>query len=223
MTGTGWERSKLWVLFFTAAILAGCATAAQRQAQQSGAAFREAAAENKACVAAHRARPEYGALLPHQPDLDTGQYTMAQLTDETRPTPMEAKSLASGYDEITICRTHFLNSLSSSRPDIVPILAATYTKGAETTVLLVQRKITWGEASRRGQERLSDLRQKLATADRQWIADLNASHQAEMAQRQAAADALMQLSAQQQMINAMNRPRQTNCYGFGNSVNCTSY
>ena len=61
-------------------------------------------------------------------------------------------------------------------------------------------------------------------------AELQQEHQAEMAQRQAAASAFAQAAHdfaeqqnQQQMINAINPPRTTNCSGFGYSVSCTSY
>jgi hypothetical protein len=89
-------------------------------------------------------------------------------------------------------------------------------------VRLIERKDTWGGSARQSEALLSDERDRIAAADRQWIADLNASHQAEMAQRQAAAAALMQWSAQQQMINAINRPVVTTCNRFGSSVNCIS-
>jgi len=77
---------------------------------------------------------------------------------------------------------------------------------------------------------VSDEQQSLAAANRKWVADLNASHQTEMSQRQAAAAALVQWSAQQQMINALNRPvivtppapTQTHCTVMGNFVDCTS-
>lgn len=202
--------------------LGGCATGAQRQAQQTGAGLQDIKAEAKACFAAVRSKPEYQPLLVHSPDLDSGQPTMAQLTNETLPSPSEARLVAASYDDASRCRNRILSALSGVRPDIVPILSNTYIEGSTVTALLVQRKITWAESARRGQSRLGEMRQRLAEADRQWITDLNASHQAEMAQRQAAANALMQMSAQQQMINAMNRPVVTNCFRTGGFVNCTS-
>ena len=87
---------------------------------------------------------------------------------------------------------------------------------------MVERKITWAEAARRSQAEASETRQKLVAADREWAAELNNAHQAELAHRQAAANALMQWSLQQQMINAATRPVTTNCNAFGSSVSCTS-
>jgi hypothetical protein len=85
-----------------------------------------------------------------------------------------------------------------------------------------------------------DLAQALGIASRllpleqqvgkEMTAELQQEHQAEMAQRQAVASAFAQAAHnfaeqhnQQQMINAINRPRTTDCNSFGNSVSCTSY
>lgn len=199
-----------------------CATTAQRQAQQIGAATREAGAQAKACTAAVLAKPEYTQLLAHSVDLAAAQFTMAQLTDETRISSDEARLFGTRHDDLGLCRARFLTALSAARPDIVPILIADYTKGDAIAVQLVERRITWGEWARQLQALSSDAHQQLATADRELIASLNASNQAELAQRQAAAAALLQWSAQQQMINAVNRPVQTTCNTVGGFTNCTT-
>ncbi len=230
MNGTIHSKPRVWLLLCALTALAGCATAAQRQAQQAALGTREAAAQLKACSAAVIHKPEYVSLLLHTPDLETGQPMLAQLTDESMISSEDAKLFGARHDELNPCKSRLLNVLSTVRPDLVPILSDEYTKGTAIAVQLVERKITWGEFAQQGQVLLNDSRQRIAVADRQWISDLNASHQAEMAQRQAAAAALMQWSAQQQMINAMNRPVivapaapiQTTCNRMGNFVNCTS-
>jgi hypothetical protein len=121
--------------------LAGCATAAQRQAQQSSASTREAAAQFKACGAAIIAKPEYAALLRHYPE--AGQPTMAQLTDETFISPEEATLFAARHDELNPCKTHLLSALAAARPDLVPIFADLFSNGVAVSVQLVERKITW--------------------------------------------------------------------------------
>jgi hypothetical protein len=183
----------------------------------------DAGAQLKTCVRVVLAKPEYASLMPHTPDPWSDQPTMSQMTNESLPAAGDAKLLAARFDDATSCRARFLNTISTVRPDLVPIYIDLYSKNAANAAMLVERKITRVEAVRRGQALSSEGRQKINLADREWAADLNAAHQAEMANRQAAANAMMQWSAQQQMINSMNRPRQTNCYGFGNSVNCTSY
>jgi len=205
------------------AVLAGCATAAQHQAQQAGTATREAFAQLKACVVPIIDKPVYAQLLAHTPDLDTGQPTMAQLTDETIPSVEDARLVAARFDDLRPCRAGLLITLSAVRPDAFPIFGRAFANGAATTALIVERKITWAESARRTQENMGSLREQAASADKQWIADLNTSNQAELAQRQAASNALMQWSQQQQLINAVNRPVQTNCMHTGSFTNCTSY
>ena len=95
--------------------------------------------------------------------------------------------------------------------------------GDSIVAQLVERKITWAEGAKEIEAALSSLRQASASADHQWLADLNASNQAELARRQAAANVLMQWSQQQQLINAATRPVVTNCNAFGSSVNCISH
>lgn len=170
--GTTTRALTAWLLIY----LAGCATAAQKQVQQAGAIMTEARTQVKACITTIRAKPEYASLLQHLPDPNTNQFTMAQLTDNRLPSPRDARLMAARYDDMETCRTQFLNSVSSARPDLVPIIANAYTAGSMIVASLVERKMTWAESARREQAILVELRQKAADADRQWAADLNTSH-----------------------------------------------
>lgn len=203
--------------------LAGCATAAQREVQQAGTVTREALAQFKGCMAAVWAKPDYASLLPHSPAPGAGQPTMAQLTDETVPTVEEAHLLAARFDDDGPCKKSLLASLSTARPDLVPILANAYSKGAEIIAQLVERKITWAASMRQAAANESDVRTQIAAADQQWLAGLRAENHAELARRQAAGEALMQWSQQQQMINAINRPVVTNCDVYGATASCVSH
>ena len=137
----------------------------------------EAREQVKLCVAEIRAKPKYESLLSHLPDPTTNQFTMAQLTNEKLASPGDAKLMASRYDELGNCRAQFLISVSNARPDLIPVFAGAYTEGSAIVASLVERKITWAESARREQVIVSELRKKAADADRQWFADLNASHQ----------------------------------------------
>jgi hypothetical protein len=73
------------------------------------------------------------------------------------------------------------------------------------------------------------LQTRLATVSAAINRDLNASHNTEVAQRQAAA-ALSNWAYQQQVllqnqqaVNAANRPRTTNCQYVGAYLNCTTF
>lgn len=210
------------MLLSAMAAVTACATTAQRQAQQANTAIRAAAADFKACGMPIINKPAYASLLRHTSDVNTGQPTMTQLTDETVPSAEEAHLWTDRHDELITCRQQLLSAVSKSRPDVVPIFVDQITRSDAITVLLVERKIAWGEAARREQATQGDLKEKLAAADRQWNADINAASEAEMARRQAATGALLQWSAQQQLINQMNQPVRTTCSSAGNFVNCTS-
>lgn len=170
--GTATRTLTAWLLI----CLAGCATAAQKRAQQADSIMTEARTQVKTCLTTIRAKPEYTSLLPHLPDPNTDQFTMAQLTDEKIPSPRDARLIASRYDDMGTCRIQFLNSVSLARPDVVPVIANAYAEGSMIVASLVERKITWAESARREQAILVELRQKAADADRQWTADLSASH-----------------------------------------------
>jgi hypothetical protein len=234
MPRTKRSKSAIWLLLCVAAVLAGCATgggqrtaqlcavaavpgcstAAQQQEQRSAAVTTEALARFKTCALTVWGRPEFNSLLVHTADPETGQATRAQLRDGKRPSPAEVKLLITAYDDSTPCRTQVLMALLPARPDIVPILTSTFAKARVVAILLDQRKITWGDAARRGQRRLKDLQQEVSAADRRWVAELNASNDAETTQRQTAATAMLRYSVQQQIT----KPRSTSCHG---SVNCT--
>jgi hypothetical protein len=201
---------------------AGCATQAQRQVQQVGSSLREAGVQVKACIRAVQSKPEYALLLPHTLDPDVTQPTMAMLTDERLATPEEARLWAARHDEVSICRDRAQSTYASVRPDVVSIYAAGRAAGDALGVQLVERKITWAEFMRRSQGLSAELRQQFAAADREWMSERNMEHRDELARRERAANAIMQWSLGQQMINAASRPVFTNCNGFGNSVNCVS-
>jgi hypothetical protein len=89
-------------------------------------------------------------------------------------------------------------------------------------VPLVERKVTWGEATRRAQRIIAEGQAQVAAANQRWMAAENAENQAELNRRAAAAAEVMQWYQQQQMINAINRPAPVytppiHCSSFGTS------
>ena len=139
------------VLFSALLLLAGCATTAQRQVQVTAQTIQQATAAMKACVQAVQNKPEYASLLPHTPDFATGQFTMAQLTDENQPTSDDARLLAAKHDELIPCRNQFITAISKVRPDAVPIMTAWWISNDQVLVRLIERKMTWAEAFREQQ------------------------------------------------------------------------
>ena len=184
-------------------LVAGCAQTPQEHAQQVGSQTDQAAASFDDCLKQIRNKPVYASLVSHFNDLGTGPPSMAQLTDETLPSPEDAKLIAARFDENNACRGKFLNALAMPRPDLVPIFEDAFTKREGIAVLLVERKITWAEGERRTKNLSADLQQRLASANRQWLADVTA-HRSDANRREAAAAALMRWSTEQQMSAAIN-------------------
>ena len=110
------------------------------------------------------------------------------------------------------------------------VLIESYGKADANLLQLVKKQIDWGGYVTKAKAILDERRLGLLAASRRIEAELNASHQQEMAQRAAAAEAFSNtmyqqqlLNQNQQMINSVNRPVMTNCTHMGFSTNCTSY
>src|SRR5262249_1844518 len=134
------------------------------------------------------------------------------------------------HNEAASCREQAIEDYMKIAPGIVPTLVQSYHMFDFITVELIQRKITWGEANKRLLAGRDELRVKLQAAAVQIDRELAASHQAELAQRQAALNALSQWTHQQQvllqnqqLISTLNRPLITNCTNYGDSIHCSSY
>jgi vacuolar-type H+-ATPase subunit E/Vma4 len=98
-----------------------------------------------------------------------------------------------------------------------------YAKADENLIDLAQQQVTWGEYIARTKNLSAEVQTKSLAALQNIQANLEASHQQELAQRQAAATAMAQYYQNQQLINAVSRPVTTNCNRFGSMVNCTTY
>jgi hypothetical protein len=72
-------------------------------------------------------------------------------------------------------------------------------------------------------DRTAETQAAILAEDRRVVSELKQDHQAELAQRQRAAEAMAAWAQTQEMINAANRPVITNCNAFGNSVNCITH
>jgi hypothetical protein len=102
-----------------------------------------------ACISEVRNKQQYLTLQPHLSELATGNYTMAQLTDDHIPTPTEAKTLSSYVDETTGCLNTAIDRVTSISPAVAQILRDLKSSGETTMMLLIERKLSWGEAAKR--------------------------------------------------------------------------
>jgi hypothetical protein len=203
------------------ALLCGCPTAAQRQFQAMKTNNQQAASEIKSCGIAVYNSPEAGPIRVHVP-YNIADATLEQLSDKSLATPSEVQAMLALHPKTQECRKAFLNSVGQSEPSLVPILIASYNRSDDDVLAVIQRRMTWGDRVRRARDRAPETQAAVQAADQRVVSGLNQEHQAEMAQRQRAAEAMAAWAQNQQMINAINRPVITNCSGFGNMVNCVS-
>jgi hypothetical protein len=208
-------------LLLAAALFAGCATAAQRQFQAMKASNQAYFAQADACGAQIYNSPEYAPLRIHLPH-KTADLTLQQMSDGSFATPTEVQAIFATHPGFQSCRKALLTGLAQSEPSLVPILTASYNKNEDDLLALIQQKMTWGDYARRARDRATETQAALLAEDHRVVSGLQQEHQAELAQRQRAAEALAAWAQTQEMINAANRPVVTNCNASGAMVNCVS-
>jgi hypothetical protein len=212
-----------------AVILAGCATAAQRQYQAMATNNRSAVQEFQACAETVYNSPDYAPLRRHVPFTVTDA-TLEQLSDNSFATDNEIRLILEAHPKIQACRQQALDRVTQSTPSLAAILATLYAKGDDSLIQLISKRRTWGEHTRQVRDLAIEGRSELTAEAQRVTAELQQSHEAELAQRQAAAQAataaLAQYAQTQQIIANMNRPTFTNCLRMGyqgNMLNCTTW
>jgi hypothetical protein len=121
---------------------------------------------------------------------------MEELTDNTLPTPEEAKLLSWYYDGISPCINRFIASYSSVSPDVGAAYAEAHTGIQAVYAGWIERRITWGAGAMKIGKIRRLLRQDLAA-----IADAQAD------QRRRAWAAFSNYDVQEQAIQAEQQPR----------------
>jgi len=165
--------------------------------------------------------PEAAVLRQHSPS-DAREATLSQLADQSLPTRQEIASIMAVHARAQTCRKALLDGLVNTTPTVVPVLAKAFAAAEDDTIAFAQRRISWGERTRRSRDRIIALQAAIQGEEGRIVSGLEQSHQAELARRQEALNALSQWAQTQQMINAMNRPVFTNCSRVGSFTNCVS-
>jgi hypothetical protein len=215
----------------TAAVLtlcvAGCATAAQREVERMKTSADRGVTAARSCEAQVTAMPEYQSIKVY---MVTDGPSLAAQTNSSKANPEEIRAIFAVHAAMVPCRKIRIEAANEVSPILVPPLVENYARNDATYVALVEGKVTWGEFTRAIGAAHIEGKQKFAAAIAQVGQGLNQSHAAEMARRQQAAAALSNWAYQQQvllqnqqMINAMNQPRMTNCQYVGTMLNCTTF
>jgi hypothetical protein len=101
------------------------------------------------CTTEVRNNPRYAPLVSHFSDVRSGDFSMAQLTDEHLPTATEATELAAYWDAQKACTAAFAAGLTSLEPRLAALQRQLTDANEANVIVLVQRQISWGEASQR--------------------------------------------------------------------------
>jgi hypothetical protein len=150
---------------------------------------------------------------------------------QSSPTTEEAAAMLQLHSEyLTPCRKLVLQSAGDIHPALVTVMAESYARSDANYARLVTYKISWGEFVTEIEAGLNQRKAQLAQVGASIGKNLNQAHNAEVARYQAASAALAQwgyqqqvLAQNQQAINAMNRPRMTNCQYVGTYLSCTTF
>lgn len=218
---------RLIVLVALMTVLAGCATRAQLEMARLMNSVESGKAASEACIAKVKEMPEYRLLAPYLPE---GSASLAAQSNPAKATPAEIKAVFVVQEAGAECRKINLEGMGSLNPDMMALLARAYAKVDAGYLGIVERKMTWGEFIRvREAARTEFLDQAMAIA-RQMDRELQAAHKAEVDEYKEAAKAILIWSEQQhamyqrqKLIEAINRPRTTNCQYIGKRVSCTTF
>lgn len=202
------------------ALLAGCATAAQREFQTMTHNNRSAVENLKICVSQVYNSPGFTLLRRHiSPN---GDPTLEQLNDPSLATSAEVKVILAEHPNMQACRQQFVSAVSRATPTTAAIWADAFIRSDDSLLDLINRKQSWGEHARRIRDLMAETRTHLLAEGNRIVADLKQENEAELARRQAALDTIARWAQTQQMINTMNRPVITSCNQFSGMVNCFS-
>ena len=207
---------------FAALLLNGCATHAQREFSAIRANNQLAAAQLLACLTGVYDSPDAAILRPHRP-LKLTDATLQQMADTSTTTDSEVAAILAIYPKQQECRKAAIDQITKATPSIALILAAEYADSDKLVLSLIQRKLSWGEYVMRGRDLAMGTQTALLEESGRITAGLSQEHQAELAQRQRAAEALASWAQTQELINAANQPVITNCNAVSNMVNCVSH
>jgi hypothetical protein len=179
-------------------LLVSCSTASQRQEAFINENMTATYQKSEACIQRANTNPAYQSIAEHMPL--NSKATLEQLADNGKPTDKDIKVIIALHNEKEPCRVQLIQDEMKILPGLVPIDIKYFHEKDLIAVDLIQRKITWGEANKKYMASKVEYQAKFRAFVDQLYRDLNASHRAELAQRQAAYNALSQWSYQQQVL-----------------------
>jgi hypothetical protein len=213
--------TRVLLLIIVAALCTACSTAAQRKEQAIRENSQLASSTVNRCIRAVYDSADYAPLRAHIP-APPSPITLEQLTDPAFATDDEIRAMFAVHPKANACRQRELDQIMQQTPTFVPILASAYSHGEDALIGLIKKQTTWGAYMRQLKAIHEDLRAQLIPEGKRIDANLERSHEAELARRQAAANAIAQFVQTAAEINALSRPVVTTCSAYGNSATCVT-
>jgi hypothetical protein len=205
--------------------VAACASSAEREMSREQAIAKDSSVAWRQCVADAGKQPAVAALSGKVVLLmGVSRPTLAQRSDDTKPTPEERQSLVEAYDRWAVpCRDKAISAAISANPDYSRPLNELRGREDQIFGALAEGSLTWGN----GNVALGQARDEAKTAVDAVAAqkgrDLQRQATQENAQRSAALQTLGQSMTNYGAYIQTMQPRTTNCWYVGNMLNCTTY
>ena len=176
-------------------IAAGCQTAGEVRSQGDMEAVNAAAKQAQECRATAARKPAYGSLGEHMPLANIEAADLHQMTDATLISPAETVALSAWSHDPQQCRNAVVAMAErSGLSSYLPSVLADRDRQDRILVLLIQRKIHWGEAVLRLKASRTDLLAGLAEESEQRAAAYERSSEAARADRVALLNAVFRLA-----------------------------
>ena len=210
--------------------LAACATDAQNYQDTVTAQYEQGHSEYGACLKGVGTSPD-GQFLRASLWTGTNDGTAIDyLAYEAFPSMAEVEATRRVFAALQPCREIARQHFGAIDNRFLSALNTHFGQQDVAAVAILKAQHSWGEINAFLIEDERQFTEAWNNVSTQIGAEIGAAHQAELAQRQRALQALavygqnMQaLQNQQNAINALNRPRTTNCRTFGYNTNCTTY
>jgi hypothetical protein len=216
-------------------------TSAQQRMASYVSTMQTAGAGAKACSERLLADRDNAAAAAIFPLHDSNSLTVAQLSSAARPTQADLRRIVAFKASNDRCLSENLAPARALDPAFYGIVQQNMRENDLVIADMARNRLNLGDANRRMQSEDVGIRRQFEVHVGQVRTLFAQQHQAELQQRQAAQmqqaaemqalnqslqqfnNQLQQQTQQQQLLNAINRPRTATCNGFGYSVSCTSY
>ena len=143
---------------------AGAHAGSQTSLGAPGGPYRAATAEMNRCASQVNADQKWAPLFVHLP-VSAASPSLQQLADQTYPLPADVSLLEQRQEALTQCRTALIDRLQSVDPRIADLYAHGFAEADQSTLALVQRKLTWGAANEARQQKVLAFRQRIVSAE----------------------------------------------------------